>query len=365
MHSALAVLSLAAGVGGESARACFKQSAHRDEVVTSPRPHEYLEAGAVPAALDYRNYEGRAWTSLSRNQHIPNYCGACWSFAATSALNDRIRLSGGKTASRQVDLAMQVILNCDTYDNGCHGGDPLTAYKFVHEHRLPEETCQLYEAVGRDTGRTCEAADVCKNCDPKKGCSAQKSYPTYGVEEYGLVNGTDAMAAELAARGPIACTIAVTPALETWNSSKIFVDTTGDTSMDHSISVVGYGRDDAENLDYWIVRNSWGTYWGDRGYFKLVKGKNNLGVEANCQWAVPTDNGAPRWVNASKALLLEEEEEEKTAAWRAAPSRLAGGRVEKTEWVEQVITAPLPADYIVRTRRPFLFFPFDSSPMIS
>ena len=262
------ILLLAVAVGADAGHACFKQSDHRDEVVTSPRPHEYL--ASPPASLDYRDYEGRAWTSLSRNQHIPNYCGACWSFAATSALDDRIRLARGKTASRQVDLAMQVILNCDTYDDGCHGGDPLTAYKFVHEHRLPEETCQLYEAVGRDTGKKCDAIDVCRNCDPDAGCSAQKNYMTYGVSEYGLVNGTAEMMAEVAARGPIACTVAVTPALEAFNGSGVFVDTTGDTSMDHSISVVGYGFDAASNLDYWIVRNSWGTYWGDKGYFKLV-----------------------------------------------------------------------------------------------
>ena len=48
---------------------------------------------------------------------------------------------------------MQVILNCDTYDNGCHGGDPLTAYRYIHENGIPEETCQLYEATGRDVVR--------------------------------------------------------------------------------------------------------------------------------------------------------------------------------------------------------------------
>lgn len=193
----------------------------------------------------------------------------------------------GHPAVREVNLAMQVILNCDTFDNGCHGGDPNTAYRFIHENGIPEETCQLYEATGRDVGNTCNDIDVCINCDPSKGCSAQPKYVTYRVGEFGLVNGTEHMMAEINARGPIACTVAVTPALEAYTGG-IFNDTTGATSLDHSISVVGWGTDNG--VDYWVVRNSWGTYWGEQGWFKIVKGTNNLGIEGNCQFAVPLKN---------------------------------------------------------------------------
>eukprot|EP00938_MAST-03A_sp_MAST-3A-sp1_P005661 g5661.t1 len=116
---------------------------------------------------------------------------------------------------------MQVILNCDTYDNGCHGGDPLTAYRYIHENGIPEETCQLYEATGRDVGNTCTSMDICMNCSPGKGCVAQDRYDTYRVDEYGLVNG---------------------------------------------------------------------TFWGEDGWFRIVRGENNLGIEGNCQFATPLKN---------------------------------------------------------------------------
>ena len=95
-------------------------------------------------------------------------------------------------------------------------------------------------------------------------------------------------------------------------------DTTGDVKLDHSIEIAGWGvtnegvkycewliplpplsrspsalldklhrgPDNARGTAAGIGRNSWGTYWGERGWFRLVRGINNLGVEANCDWAV-------------------------------------------------------------------------------
>ena len=117
------------------------------------------------------------------------------------------------------------------------------------------------------------------DCAPGSGtCTAveEGKFYKYGVEEFGLVNGTDAMMQELQ-RGPIACTVAVTDGFENYEGG-VFRDTTGDTSMDHSISVIGYGTDE-EGTDYWLGRNSWGEYWGESGYFKIVRGVNNLGIE--------------------------------------------------------------------------------------
>ena len=58
--------------------------------------------------------------------------------------------------------------------------------------------------------------------------------------------------------------------------------------IDHIISIVGWGYDKDSDKQYWIIRNSWGEYWGERGFMRLVAGENQLGTEKSCAWAIPT-----------------------------------------------------------------------------
>lgn len=81
---------------------------------------------------------------------------------------------------------------------------------------------------------------------------------------------------EIYQRGPITCGMAVTDDFLDYRSG-IFNDTTGRTAQDHDISIVGWGVENG--VKYWIGRNSWGSYWGLKGFFKVVRGTNNLGIE--------------------------------------------------------------------------------------
>ena len=138
---------------------------------------------------------------------------------------------------------------------GCLGGDPADVGPFLGAHG------GVYQA---------------KNLSSLKGCHAmgqpalQNNFTKYYTEEWGRINATDPaanaqqMVAEIGARGPISGSICVTPEFEAYTGG-IFEDTTGCTSLDHSISIAGYGTDAATGKDYWVIRNSWGTYWGERG----------------------------------------------------------------------------------------------------
>eukprot|EP01132_Coremiostelium_polycephalum_P001946 gene1946-2382_t len=227
---------------------------------------------------------GRSFVAVTRNQHLPQYCGSCWAFGTTSALSDRIRIATNG-AFPEVDLAPQVLLNCAGPDNTCDGGDPTEAYEYMMNKGIPDETCAPYQAMDLE----CTPENICKNCqfdlsNPAAKCSAQPTYTTYFVEEHGLVNGTDAMMAEIYQRGPIACGITVDDNFVAY-SGGIYTGPADSGEINHEISVVGWGSENG--IDYWIARNSWGTYWGEMGWFRLQRGINLLNIESDCDWAVP------------------------------------------------------------------------------
>merc|ERR1712203_817448 len=121
-------------------------------------------------------------------------------------------------------------------------------------------------------------------------CAALARYPNATVAEYGSIGSPFAdgttylkMQKEIFARGPISCGVDAGP-LEDYTGG--IVTGHSGSGVDHVISVVGWGTD-AKVGKYWIVRNSWGEYWGESGFFRVQMGKNSLGIESQCSWAVP------------------------------------------------------------------------------
>lgn len=270
--------------------------------VVSPLPR-FEDA---PKSFDIRAVgpEKINYASPDRNQHIPQYCGSCWAHGTTSALNDRFQMAR-KNAFPHVFLSPQLLVNCipapadkSQGNGGCLGGDPADVYPYLHDQGGVHETCQNYQAKDLYKDFKCDASGICKNCDPDKGCypmgspTGENNFTKYYVDEFGRINSTDpkknhdSMVAEIGNRGPIACGVCVTPAFEAY-SGGIFEDTTGCTEMDHEISVAGYGTDPDTGKDFWLVRNSWGRYWGEQGWVRIARGTNNLGIEQDCVWATP------------------------------------------------------------------------------
>ena len=96
------------------------------------------------------------------------------------------------------------------------------------------------------------------------------------------------MKAELYKNGPISCGIQATNNFEQHYYGGIYKEYIKNPELNHEISIVGWGTDEHTGEEYWIGRNSWGTYWGESGFFRMATGKNGLGIENDCTAGIPT-----------------------------------------------------------------------------
>jgi cathepsin X len=129
-------------------------------------------------------------------------------------------------------------------------------------------------------------------------------FPNATVAEFGMIPTRDrsnpdydlikAIQSEILLRGPVAATINAEPIVE--YQGGVFTDDSHSTMTNHIVSIVGWGEfDDSDSTDgkdgtkktYWIIRNSWGQYWGEMGYVRVEAGKNLLGIEGEIAWATP------------------------------------------------------------------------------
>jgi len=162
---------------------------------------------------------------------------------------------------------------------------------------IPFDTCLAYEACSYDSDEEacknrnfkCEDNNICRTCNTFTShggkCRAISKYPNASINKFGSVSGVSDMMNEIYINGPIACGINANKILEYTGG---IMDVPHDLKIiDHIISIVGWGYDDKTDKQYWIIRNSWGEYWGERGFMRLVAGNNQLGTERSCAWAVP------------------------------------------------------------------------------
>lgn len=222
----------------------------------------YKTKAELPTAWDFRPM-GLMTEDL--NQHIPTYCGSCWAHSAFSSIADRIKIAtGGK--QRDVIPAIQVLINCGDAGS-CNGGDSNAANRWAYKNGIPDVTCQQYQAKNME----CNAMNTCQNCDHDSsiGCYAQETYPKITLSEYGSVSGEENIMSEIMLRGPVSAYINAN-CIEEYTGGVNMYDTCASFTTNHAIQLNGWGSENG--TDYWIGRNSWGTYWGEHGFFRVVRG---------------------------------------------------------------------------------------------
>jgi len=180
-------------------------------------------------------------------------CGSCWAFSATESVESAWALAGNTI---QV-LAPQQIVDCDTggVDQGCSGGYPYDAYKYViRAGGMELESAYPYRAV-------------------QGSCKFSKSKVVSSINSWTWVSQAAAtentkMLNYVASSGPVSVCVDAAP----WQYYTGGVLRRCGNQIDHAVQATGFGVIQGTNV--WHVRNSWGADWGEHGYIYLERGIN-------------------------------------------------------------------------------------------
>ncbi len=217
----------------------------------------------TPASLDWRSFSGDSnrpagdYVTAVRDQ---GNCGSCWAFATTAALESNV-LFTNKTPGQEPDFAEQVLVSCSRAGS-CGGGYIGAASDYIRDYGLPRETCFPYTASNNN----------CKNA-----CSDYQT-DTWAIDSWHY-EATTAPSVEvlrnaLASHGPLVTTMQVYTDFFYYKEG-IYSYTWGSYQGGHAILIVGY--DDPGQ--YFIAKNSWGTGWGESGFFRIAYSQLGNGVQ--------------------------------------------------------------------------------------
>jgi len=208
-------------------------------------------ASGAPASIDWRT-KGAVTTVKDQGQ-----CGSCWTFSSTGAMEGAWAIAKGQL----IDLAEQELVDCAglKYGSmGCNGGQMEGAFKFIIENGQCAASSYPYTAKD-GTCHSCSAVAHATSCSD--------------------VKPNDQLSLKAAvAKQPVAVAIEADTKYFQSYSGGVLTSSSCGTSLDHGVLAVGYGEENGQK--YWLVKNSWGTSWGDKGYVKIGRSEstNDAGI---------------------------------------------------------------------------------------
>lgn len=286
-----------------------------------------------------KNFDGREiWKDFLTPVYNQGTCGSCWAFASTSVLSDRfniqtkgelnIELSSTKLIicaknfesensiikiKSEIELSSEYnILNETIYNINnlaCYGNSLYNAFQYLYLFGTCDIKCIPYDKNLGDQNQfknlkdfensinlpLCRyisgpVGDMCSNfsIDSLTGTengTPSRFYRAYDI--YGIDNKDNDIMLEIYKWGPVASSFKVYPDFYTFDAKNEIYEWDGQGELigGHAIEITGWGIENGK--PYWQIENSWGEKWGDKGFFKMIRGKNNCDIESNIVTAIP------------------------------------------------------------------------------
>ena len=216
----------------------------------------------LPASVD--------WTTKGAVTPVKDQgqCGSCWSFSTTGALEGAFAIKTGTLVS----FSEQQLVDCDTLgnggrDHGCNGGFMDNAFAWISKNNgLCTETDYPYVSGVTKTAGTCQ-----KSCKNVLQSDVAKYVDVESASDLAMMGGL--------AQQPVSVAIEADEREFQLYKSGVFIGKCG-TNLDHGVLAVGYGSD--SGMDYYKVKNSWSTTWGEKGYIRLGRGAGFNGGQGQC-----------------------------------------------------------------------------------
>ena len=238
---------------------------------------------ALDATPGAHNWFSKATTPI-RNQ---GQCGSCWAFSTVEQVESDWFLSGKSGWSKPIELSVQEVVDCDKTDAYACGGTYAgsgSGYDYITKNGgLASESSYPYTS-----GKTGHEGQCNKTASPVGGQIRNFSYAIKPCDlpwDDCTHQDEDALVQYVGTRGPLS----ICANARSWPAYKsgVLHDCGGfdHGSLDHCVQLVGYSGYDGKSAKtsgeagaYWIVRNSWGTTWGDGGFIYLAMGNNTCGL---------------------------------------------------------------------------------------
>jgi len=248
----------------------------------------------LPTSFDARDQWGTMCPSVAdvRDQSA---CGSCWAFGAVEAMTDRTCIqSQGKLTPHLSAEDMNSC--CDYCGMGCDGGDPGAAWDYWASTGVvdggnwtssgDDGTCAPYSLppcehhIPKDHYDPCPSNEyptpACPStCANGQGFSASKHI---GKSAYQVSSDPNAIATEIMTNGPVEVAFTVYEDFLTYKSG-VYQYQSGQELGGHAVKMLGWGVWTDGTTPYWIIANSWNGDWGDQGYFLILRGQDECGIE--------------------------------------------------------------------------------------